>query len=882
MLARMNVRPRTSAFLLLFVVGVLVAISNTHAAGSRYTPLTPEQVKVVTHSSQRLLYTLAGDWQRFVTGSESEIRTVTLPFSESVTGEFHYRRTFNISQDLINRYEWQLQFLGSNYKTQVFVNGQYLQSHAGGSTPFQIRIPDQYLVNGNNTLEIVVNNELDALSTIPVRRSPHHAKIYGGIYRELFLVGTSDIYFTSVETHTAFQGTDFSSGSVQVTATISAGNLRNLLLAEGDSSNIKKNAPQYKTSVEIGAELRSSEDSTVVSRAIPIVAEIEANRNVSLKLTIPISSLKLWSPSSPSLYTFVAQIRKNGVVIDDYTIQLGLYNVEKAIVDEKQILLLNGQPITVKALDYVEDSEVNRQTLNMAEYEKDIIAIKTLGANMIRVRYNTPHPYLSYLCDKYGLFIMVELPLNGVPATIIGRDNYIVSVQLILREMMQAYENHPSTLAWGISDSFAEGAPEFATYSQRLHEIIRPNSSKLIYKTVRDGALTVETDGLDFIIFAINRENAQSFRAEAERLQNLSKKTVTLFSFGKIIYPNNHNGYSDPLSIEAQAKFIRTCFRTLQEHKISNNIIITSFNDYQAERPMLTVNNEDQFTITTGLVSRIRDTRVSYQMFKALLNDEKEPILETGNYLPDSPALYTIVSIFLLITFFILINTSRRFREDVIRALLRPYNFYTDIRDQRILSNAGTFTLALILSGTLGILLSSVLYFLRFNFLLDYILTHLIPSDTIKEFVNTIIWIPWASFIVATLVFMVLVGIVTLIIRAGSLFVKARILMSDAFVIAVWACIPLVFLLPMTMGLYKLLAGQVYTQISLVMIVGILIWCLYRVLRGTSVIYDVRSTRIYLLGIAFMLLVATGIALYYNSSYATFAYVNYFFSVLYN
>jgi beta-galactosidase len=871
----------------LIISGILIlcAIQSTqtlYATTPQYTPLTPEQRKIALHSANRLVYSLAGEWQRQVTSEDTEWKTVTLPFSETTTGEIHYRRTFIINQQLINNYEWHLHFLGSNYKTQVYVNGQYLQSHAGGTVPFQVRIPDQYLQNGSNTVELIVNNELDAATTIPLRRTPLEAKVFGGIYRELFLVGTSEVFFNSVETRTSFQNEE--TGTIQITASISTGALRNLLLMAGDTVAASvKNPAQLRTSIEVTAELRTSEDSSsVVTKAVPVTIEIQPNRNIEIKLTLPFSQLKLWSPSTPYLYSFVAHIRHAGKDIDDFVVPLGLCNVQKTIVNDKPQLLLNGKPTVFKAIDYIEDSEANRQTINMAEYEKDVITLKTLGATVVRVRYNTPHPYFSYLCDKYGIFVMIDLPLTGAPASVLEPENFVVTAQLAMREMIQCYNHNVSTLAWGLIENAQEGTPAFTTFTRRLMETIRPNSGKLLYKTVHDAASTLDIEGMDFIIFNMNRDNPQAFRMEAERLAALAKQAIPVFHFSKSINPENHNGYSDPLSVEAQAKHIRNCFRILQENKISDNVVIGVFSDYMAEQPVLNVNNADQFVVTAGLVSRNRDARVAYYMVKALFNDEKEPILETGNYQPESPTLYTILSIILLIVFFVLINSNRRFREDIARALLRPYNFYTDIRDQRILSNAGTLTLALIVSGTLGILLSSVLYFIRFDRLLDYALTHFIPSNAVKEVVNSLIWLPLASCAAGTLLFLLLLVVTTLLVRAGSLFVRSRILISDALVISVWACLPTVFLLIMTMGLYKIMTGLVYAQIAFALIIAVLIWSLYRALGGTSIIYDVRSSRIYAAGITLIVLILTVVALMYNSKYATFAYTQYFFSVLWN
>jgi beta-galactosidase len=866
-------------FIVLFMPVVHSFTGSIFAQQSRYTPLTSDQYKILTRSSMRFVQPLAGEWQR-IAGAEQDWQRVSLPYSETTEGEFRYRRTFVIDDMLIKRYEWHIFSLGSNYRTEIYINGQYLISHLGGSVPFQIRIPDSYLANGNNTLEIVVNNQRDAISTLPLRSLPHESKNFGGITRELFLVGTPDVFLNSVDVKTQFPNNDLNTANTQVTASLVSGNLYQFF--REDSTQAARISQIQKANVEVSAELRLSDDSnTVIARATPTVLEVQANRNAQVKLNFIVSSPRLWSPNTPNLYKLVVTLKKNGEVIDDYISNIGLHNLQESAVEDKMNFLLNGQPMNIKAVDYIEDSEQNSMTMTMAEYEKDAIALKTLGANVIRIRYSSPHPYLVYLCDKYGLLMMIDLPARSIPKTILGNDNYIVTAQTVIKDIIQSYENNPSVIAWGLVEEASEGTPELSEYSKKLREIIRPLSAKMLYKTVRSQASSLETDGFNFIVFAMHNEDGQAFRTEAERLVSMNRKKPSVFSFVNLIQPNNHRGYSDPLSVEAQGRYIRQRFRLLQEYKISNNVIIGSFNDYETDRPILITNNDAQYIATSGLVARNRDLRLPYQMVKALFNDEKEPVLEAGSYKLEIPPFYTVISIALVIIFFVLTNTSRRFREDVLRSLLRPYNFYSDIRDQRILSNGGTLTLALLLSAAMGLVVSSVLYFLRFSYLLDYVLTHLILSNSIKEFVNQIIWIPWASFAVASVLFLVVLVILTLLLRVGSLLVKSRIFMGDAFVITVWAFLPLVFLLILTSGLYRLLTTDTYTTVTLLAIVYVLLWCLYRMLRGTAVIYDVRALNIYIIGIVLLLAVASGLVFYYDATRSTIAFTQHFFSVLY-
>ncbi|MCU0424682.1 MAG: hypothetical protein MUF71_03535 [Candidatus Kapabacteria bacterium] len=869
---------RISHGLLPFCAVCVFGVGAALAQVGRYTPLSADQIKLLMHSQQRLVVPLAGEWQR-ASLAEPEWQRVNLPYSETTMSEFRYRRTFVIDEGLIKKYEWQLYSLGCNYRMEIYINGQYLQSHVGGNFPFGLRIPDSYLVSGNNTLEIVVNNQLDASSTVPLRPVPHDGKVFGGITRELFLVGMPSVFLSNVDSKTTFTGNDFATANLQITTSLVSGNLYESV--QGDSTKPAQLVTLQKTTVEVTAELRLIEDSSVVARATPSMIEISANRNAQVKLNFAVSAPKLWSPLTPNLYQLVVYIRRNGEVLDDYIIPFGLYKAQTEMQGDKSVLLVNGQQMNLKAVDYVEDSNIGGATITMAEYERDVIALKTLGANAIRLRFGAPHPYLAYLCDKYGLFILTDLPARGVPSAVLGKDNYIVTAQTIVKDYITAYENHASILAFGIAEETAEGKPELATYSQKIREVTRGSSAKLLYKIVHGKTQALDIDGLDFIVFSMHNEDVQEFRAEAERLQVLARKKMTVFSFSKLIQPDNHKGYSDPLSVEAQARYIRQRFRILQEYKISDNVIIGTFNDYLTERPVLITNNSEQYIATSGLVSRSRDLRMPYQMVKALFNDEKEPVLETGNYKAEIPSLYTIISISLIVLFFVLLNTSRRFREDVLRALLRPYNFYADIRDQRILSNAGTLSLAVVLSATLGLIVSSMLYFLRFSYLLDYVITHFIPSNTIKEFINSIIWQPWASCLTATGLFLLVIAFLTLFIRACSFFVKSRIFLGDAFVISSWAFLPLGFLLVMTAGLYRVFTTDTYTMVSLLLIFCTLLWCLYRMLRGTAIIYDVKASRVYIAGFLLIALVVGALLLFYDSRYSTIAFANHFFSVLY-
>ncbi|MCK7516354.1 MAG: hypothetical protein MZV64_00805 [Ignavibacteriales bacterium] len=78
-------------------------------------------------------------------------------------------------------------------------------------------------------------------------------------------------------------------------------------------------------------------------------------------------------------------------------------------------------------------------------------------------------------------------------------------------------------------------------------------------------------------------------------------------------------------------------------------------------------------------------------------NTEKVTI-PIGSDKDDAPMIFIITGLVLALLMGVLVNSGRKFREDASRALLRPYNFFADVRDQRIISAYHSLFLALIVA----------------------------------------------------------------------------------------------------------------------------------------------------------------------------------------
>ncbi len=356
------------------------------------------------------------------------------------------------------------------------------------------------------------------------------------------------------------------------------------------------------------------------------------------------------------------------------------------------------------------------------------------------------------------------------------------------------------------------------------------------------------------------------------RAQLAGAKPLVLLGFGKLVRVGNQSGYSDPTSTQSQAKFLSDVYMILERSGIAGGIY-WAYNDYRTDRPLLTVNNADQYIASCGLVTLGREVRIAGKTLGALYTDQRPPDIAIGEYNAPSTVLFIIIGIACAIAFLLLINNSRRFRENVFRALLRPYNFYADIRDQRILSTVQTTVLGGVIAVTFAVIFSSLCYYYRMDEAFDFVLGALLPSDGLKELIDYVIWRPPLSVIAFTLFFFLLLVIVTLLIRFGSVFVRNKIFFNDAYTISIWGALPVLLLIPLGMILTRLLVLPSAGILAFMVVLAILLWLLYRVLRGTAVIYDVRSSRVYLYAIGGMVVLVVVLCVASDNIYAMFSYV---------
>ncbi|MBE2189071.1 MAG: hypothetical protein KGZ71_06120 [Desulfobulbaceae bacterium] len=840
-----------------------------------YTPLSKSNIEEIVPSTTRLVTDLSGNWEHSY--NEVDWRAVKLPYSEESNRQSIYKRAVVLPEKLSESYSWQLFFLGIDHQIEVYWNDQFIGRYFGGLVPFEVKIPDRVIRGGTNSVKLVIS---PARSSTKMIRTQHllARKIYTGVIREILLCGTPHVWISDIGLKTTFND-NMSLANIATKINVSAGNLKYLAVKKPENDSIgiiSTNKEEYSVDVKV-----KSADEALLLNSERKVFTIESERTAIVPISFSLSNPNLWSPDNPYLYIAEITVYKGGIKIDDYTLNFGVKELVIVKDDNKPQILLNRQPFKIKGVGYIEDIANGGQTLFFKSMVEDIEMIKILGANFIRTKYSPPHPLFVNLCDRNGILLGIDLPIYDTPIPLLNMDEIQIYTLNIAKQFISVYDNHASVFSWIISDGVPESDNSNKSFYDKIIEVFRKNSNKLLAKIIPFGFSNVQTEGFDLIGLRDARmdNNLSEVVEEFAKLKKSAGGLPVFMSYGSLIQPFNHNGYSDPLSIESQSYKILNTFKIVNNNNGSGSLI-SNFNDYLQHNPLLIINGDDPYLNTAGLVDRDRNQRLTYSTVQAIFNDEKDPLLNAGSHRESTPISFIAVGLVLGILLILLVNRFRRFREYLLRSLLRPYNFYSDIRDQRIISSLQTILLGVLISLTVGIYLASIFYFYKDSFVFQYVLMLIIPSKALQIAFYKLIWMPEVTFVIISIISLGLAFLTAALIKGLSLVFRARVYFNDCNVLSFWAALPAILLLPISIILIRILAMSPATiWIFILLYLFTSTWTIARLLRSTSILFDVQTHRVYFAGLILFVLIIGVPLVFYQINNSILAYAQYFIQI---
>jgi hypothetical protein len=326
-------------------------------------------------------------------------------------GPAWYRRSVTVPKDWRLPVVW-LVFGGVHRSAEVWVNGHAVGSHLAYVTPFRFDIskwakPGEKLVvtvrvdaRRNKAVDPLLGC-MDTLDFLYVS--------WGGIHRKVTLEATQATRIDNVFTipHVA-------DSAVEVR------------VRRGGS--LEKRTP-------VVVEVRDAEGKQV-ARGEGAFATDAAETTLSLKLREP----KLWSPSSPHLYT----ARVSLADLDLASTRFGLREFKV----ERGRFLLNGRPIFLRG--YGDDSifpNTIAPPTDREEYRRRLQIVKDYGFNYARHHSWVPLEEYLEVTDELGVMVQPEFPIAyrwDLATTPEGKRFYLQQWEGVIK----LHRNHPSIVTW--------------------------------------------------------------------------------------------------------------------------------------------------------------------------------------------------------------------------------------------------------------------------------------------------------------------------------------------------------------------------------------------------------------------------------------------------
>ena len=149
-----------------------------------------------------------------------------------------------------------------------------------------------------------------------------------------------------------------------------------------------------------------------------------------------------------------------------------------------------------------------------------------------------------------------------------------------------------------------------------------------------------------------------------------------------------------------------------------------------------------------------------------------------------------------------------------------------------------------------------------------------LPNATLQEFFYNLVWMPEVLMLIITIAVLIFILLLSLLIKIIAYFLRARFYFIDSLTIIIWSAVPILALLPIALTLSRLLMlTSSLIWIVIIIYLAIAIWVLLRIMKASSVVFDVKPLNTYLVGFGIVALFSVAILAVYQSSYSMTAYI---------
>ena len=338
-----------------------------------------------------------------------------------------YLKKFDLD-DSFKNHRVIIQFQGVEEALYVWLNGHFIGYAEDSFTPSEFDLTP-YVQDRDNLLAVRVYKR----STASFIEDQDMYR-FSGIFRDVNLLAFPDAHIVDLDLKPEVNA-DFKSGILTVKATVSGTNAT-LELSVTDQDQ----------------QLLATQTQTGTGK-------------VSFK-KIAFDNLKLWSPTSPTLYQLLIKVYDDQhQLLEVVPYQFGFRKVE---LREDKVIYVNNHRLILNGVNRHEWNARSGRVISLDDMRKDIQIMLDNNINAVRTCHYPDQLPWYHLCDETGLYVMAENNLEShgswqkmgavEPSYNVPGDNphWLAAVVDRARSNYEWFKNHPSIIFWSLgNESFA-------------------------------------------------------------------------------------------------------------------------------------------------------------------------------------------------------------------------------------------------------------------------------------------------------------------------------------------------------------------------------------------------------------------------------------------
>ncbi len=361
-----------------------------------------------------------------------------------------YKTEFMLPQEWAGR-QIQLVFEAAFTEIHVEINGRKAGNgtYQGGFTRHTIDVSDRvFFGSKKNRLEVeVLKESTNPQVNLAERRADYWN--FGGIWRPVFIVSKPSQNIQRVAIDAKADG--FFTADVFLNRAVNGS--------------------------KVSVDIIDANGKKVATSPAYIIASDKA------KVEFRTENPKLWNAEQPNLYTAVFTLKD----AEDKTLHMerqkfGFRTIEYRHTykgDKEDGVFINGQKVIFKGVNRHSFRPESGRTLSKQKNIEDVLLIKSMNMNAVRLSHYPADPEFLDACDSLGLYVECEQPgWHWAHETIVGSQ--------IVEEMVIRDVNHPSIIFWsnGNEGGFNyELEPVFAQFDPQQRVVLYPWANRNGFET---------------------------------------------------------------------------------------------------------------------------------------------------------------------------------------------------------------------------------------------------------------------------------------------------------------------------------------------------------------------------------------------------------------